>query len=136
MIQNPINKKVGLVGMVIGAIGVIVSLKNKKVIPAILFSVLFVYSYIFYTGSDNYAVVMFGASKMNVKEHLERPVIEAKNNEDLKSFMSKKNKTFLWLPCAKGGDWYKQSVYFYTKWNLPSEDVQCPDGRYLIKYGS
>lgn len=134
------RKIIGGIGMLISAIGFIFSLRKKKLFLASLFLVSFISSSIFfYTGTENYAVVMLGraplASKMMSRDFLKGPVITAQNKEDLKNIMEQYEKYYLWLPCAKGGVWYKKSKYFYTRWNLPMNSVQCPDGKYLIKYG-
>lgn len=133
MIDKKERKIIGILGMGISLIGFVLSLKHKKKILAGVFALSFLlYGWVFYTGTKNYALVMFGAQDKDF--NLESPVIQIFNKSDLKDFMAMNGKNYLWLPCSSGGDWYKQKAFFYTRWNLPDKSVQCPNGRYLIKY--
>lgn len=130
---------VGAVGAIISILGLLFSKKFsgnlRKAVIIISLIGLFVSGWTFFTGWENYAVVMLGSTVSEKGKSIEDiPVISVKDKETLKSNMIKANKKILWLPCAKGGAWWKQSAHVYTRWDLPSHDVQCPNGRYLIKY--
>lgn len=127
------KKILGVFGSVVSLAGIIFSIKRKSVVAAVLFSLTFILSvWFFYTGSKNYAIMMVGASSFLSDKST--PAIEMKNKEELRSFMEKTEKVFLYLPCEKGGLWHKRSVFVFTRYLLPDHDVICPTGRVLIKF--
>lgn len=140
--------------MVAGAIGAILSIlglikaqgfKGKKrwVFSAVFGLTLILSGWCFFTGWNNYAGIMFGVTQipgsidqdlMKRVEEKQVPLIEVSGQDELKKIFDDHDLKFLWLPCAKGGEWFKPSAFIVTKWTLPDDDVVCPNGRAMIKF--